>query len=99
MLTNPAEVRLSTDFQIFLISGSVFCQMARLHHFSPRCWPSSVAHMDCQATRSGWLTCSCALNALLMDQIQIAQGRMLVGAQFEQLGLDDDLVGGGDGVV
>ena len=40
-----------------------------------------------------------ALDALLMDQIEIAQGRLLMGAQFEQLGLDDDLVGGRDGIV
>jgi len=55
-----AEVSLFTDFQARLAVGSVFPQIARLHHLSPFCRPSSVAHIDFQAIRSGWLTCSAA---------------------------------------
>ena len=60
MVTNASEVSLFTDFQARLAVGSVFPQIARLHHASPFCRPSSVAHIDFQAIRSGWLTCSAA---------------------------------------
>ena len=51
--TKAFEVIFSTDFQSCLMFGSVFCQTARLHHFSPFSLPSSVAHIDCQAIRQG----------------------------------------------
>src|SRR5262249_3122416 len=60
MLTNAPEVILSTDFHRRLIAGSVLPQIARLHQRSPFSLPSSVAHMDLQAMRFGWLTCSAA---------------------------------------
>ena len=60
MVTNASEVSLFTDFQARLTVGSVFPQIACLHHVSPFCRPSSVAHIDFQAIRSGWLTCSAA---------------------------------------
>jgi hypothetical protein len=58
--TNASDVSLSTDFHACLMAGSVFRQIARLHHFSPFSLPSLVAHMDFQAMRSGWLMCSAA---------------------------------------
>ena len=71
--------------------GSVFPQIARLHHFSPFSLPSSVAHIDSQATRSGLLTCSAApCNSLLMYQINVAQGRLLMGIQLKQFCLDGE---------
>src|SRR6476469_2343212 len=54
------RTKVLTDFQTCLTVGSVFPQIARLHHLSPFCRPSSVAHIDFQAIRSGWLTCSAA---------------------------------------
>ena len=60
ILTKAPEVTLLTVFQMCLIAGSVLPQIARLHHFSPFALPSSVAHIDFQARRSEWLTCSAA---------------------------------------
>ena len=56
MVTNAADVSFSTDFQACLMAGRVFPQIARLHHRSPFSLPSSVAHIDLQAMRSGLAT-------------------------------------------
>jgi hypothetical protein len=75
-----------------LTAGWVFRQIARLHHFSPFSMPSLVAHMDFQAMRSGWMMCSVgAFPALLMDQVKIAQGRLLVRQPLEQNTFGNDL--------
>ena len=69
MFTKAAEVSLFTDFHSCLTVGSVFPQTARLHHRAPFRRPSSVAQIDFQAIRSGWLTCSAA-NAILVDEFK-----------------------------
>src|SRR5215470_8464867 len=45
MFRKAPDVKFSTDFQTRLTLGSVFSQIARLHHFSPLALPSLVAHL------------------------------------------------------
>ena len=85
--------------QAFFTSGSVFCQMARLHRARlspcPRRWRTSIPRRcgrDARRARS-------ALCALLMDQIKVVQRRLLVGLQLEQDRRNSEFVGPRNGVV
>src|SRR5262249_43815152 len=51
---SPLDI-FSTLLKVRFHCGIRFRQMAFLHHCSPLRTPSSVAHMDCHATRLGWV--------------------------------------------
>ena len=82
------------------MAGSVFPQIARLHHFFPffstlissaHRFPGNPLRIVDVFRRS--------LNSLLMYQIDIAQARLLMGIQLKQFCLDGKLVSSSDSIV
>src|SRR5580700_560575 len=98
MSTKAPEVSLSTDFQTCLMVGSVFCQLARLHHFSPFCLPSLVTHIDFHDNPVWLVDVFCgSLPSLLVNQIKFAERRFLVSIQFKKHSFSREFVGRRDG--
>ena len=99
MATKAPDVRLLTDFQICLIVGSVFSQMARLHHFSPFSLPSSVAQSISRQSGLADLRVLLLPVTLLMNKIEIAEARLLMGVGFQKRSFSRELVRRRDCIV
>jgi hypothetical protein len=59
-----------------------------LHHCSPFRTPSSVAHIDCHAMRSGCVMFNRALDTLLMHHVSLGIIRVVTKRPSELLGLN-----------